>query len=169
MERHRRYCIVRPGCCRARFATTSLERNFDHVEGGKMKSITFLSLLFLLGGCTIGNWQICGPQTPTADCDKEAYEALVHPKPYGAHWVKEGMTRESRRADLAACGSPDGEEVDDFPPDQMEAARLPSDPNEINALLRLREGVGRCMQEKGYAPVGNLEFLWGCDERCLYP
>ena len=70
-----------------------------------------ISLLFtlsascLLTACTIGNGRICGPQTPAAHCDKEAYERLKYPKPYGAHWIKEGMTKESRREDIAECGA----------------------------------------------------------------
>lgn len=34
----------------------------------------------------------------------EAAERLRHPYPYGARWVKEGMTRESRLADWVTCG-----------------------------------------------------------------
>nr|CUV13268.1 protein of unknown function [Ralstonia solanacearum] len=36
----------------------------------------------LLSGCTIGNGHVCGPQTPALYCDREAYEKLMHPKPY---------------------------------------------------------------------------------------
>ena len=35
---------------------------------------------------------------------EETYNNLMHPKPYGARWVKEGMTRESRIMDWVACG-----------------------------------------------------------------
>src|SRR5574343_205841 len=68
-----------------------------------MKIIYLLPVL-VLHGCAIGNGHICGPQTPQAYCDKEAYEKLMHPKPYGAHWVKEGMTREGRKHDFKECG-----------------------------------------------------------------
>ena len=49
----------------------------------------------LMIACTIGNGQICGPQTPAAYCDKIAYERLKYPKPYGAHWIKDGMIRKA--------------------------------------------------------------------------
>ncbi len=89
-------------------------------------------------------------------------------KPYGAHWVKDGMTRESRRFDLVTCGSPSGEVVE-FSQDQITKEKNPSEPNDIAAYLRLRSKVGVCMQGKGYTPVGDLQFLGGCDARCLYP
>lgn len=50
------------------------------------------SMTLLLSGC---NTQII---------TGEAAERLRHPYPYGARWVKEGMTRESRLADWVACG-----------------------------------------------------------------
>jgi hypothetical protein len=87
-----------------------------------------ISLLFtlsascLLTACTIGNGRICGPQTPAAHCDKEAYERLKYPKPYGAHWIKEGMT----------------------------AAKQPDDPNDIKAMARLTKEWAECMRDRGY-------------------
>lgn len=89
-------------------------------------------------------------------------------KPYGAHWIKEGMTRESRKLDLTSCGALAGEEVRS-PPERISAERQKTEPNEIAAYLRLRSKVGSCMQAKGYKPIGDLYFLGGCDERCLYP
>lgn len=108
----------------------------------------------------------CGSQI--AISGKERTEYLRSIKPYGAHWVKEGMTRESRRADLRACGSVNFENVR-FTEMQIEAARLPTDPNDINAFLRLRDQLGQCMAERGYRPVGDLQYLTGCDARCMYP
>jgi hypothetical protein len=99
---------------------------------------------------------------------EETYNNLMHPKPYGAHWIKEGMTRESRRVDLIVCGSPNGEEIE-FSRDQIIREKNPSEPNSAAAYLRLRDKVGACMQSKGYTPVGDLQFLGGCDARCLYP
>lgn len=89
-------------------------------------------------------------------------------KPYGAHWVRDGMTKDSRRLDLIACGSPSGEEIE-FSQDQINREKNPNEPNDIAAYLRLRGKVGVCMQSKGYMPVGDLQFLGGCDDRCLYP
>lgn len=50
------------------------------------------SMTLLLSGC---NTQVV---------TGEAAERLRHPYPYGARWVKEGMTRESRLADWVTCG-----------------------------------------------------------------
>ena len=63
-----------------------------------------LGLSVLLTGCVIGNGTICGPQTPRAYCDREAYERLTNPKGYGEFFTKTGMTKESWRADWVACG-----------------------------------------------------------------
>jgi hypothetical protein len=89
-------------------------------------------------------------------------------KPYGAHWAKEGMTRESRRADLAACGSINHEHIG-FPEELLKRTKLPDEPNEINAYLRLRDQLGVCMTNRGYQAIGDLKYLGGCDERCMYP
>lgn len=90
-------------------------------------------------------------------------------KPYGAHWFKEGMTREVRRADLAACGALDGDEDIRFPPEQISAAKMPNEPTDRATYVRLRDQVGLCMQGKGYIAIGDIKFLGGCDERCMYP
>ncbi len=119
--------------------------------------LTFLLSLMSLAGCGIGGHWMTGDPS-----------AGKNVKPYGAHWVKEGMTRESRRADLRACGSVNFENVR-FTEMQIEAARLPTDPNDINAFLRLRDQLGQCMAERGYRPVGDLQYLTGCDDRCMYP
>ena len=111
----------------------------------------------MLNGCGIGGMWMNG--------DPSVGRNL---KPYGAHWIKEGMTRESRQTDLVACGALNGEKVE-FPQDQIFKEKKPSEPNDIAAYLRLRDKVGVCMQSKGYMPVGDLRFLGGCDARCLYP
>jgi hypothetical protein len=111
----------------------------------------------MLNGCGIGGMWMNG--------DPSVGRNL---KPYGAHWIKEGMTRESRQTDLVACGALNGEKVE-FPQDQIFKEKKPSEPNDIAAYLRLRDKVGVCMQSKGYTPVGDLQFLDGCDARCLYP
>jgi hypothetical protein len=117
-----------------------------------MKKFAVLLLPLLVSGCLL---ESVGP------IDRSI-------KPYGAHWVKEGMTKESRRDDLASCGSINHEEVK-FPTIELERARLPGDPNEINAYLRLRNQLGQCMKARGYWPVGDLKYLGGCDASCLYP
>ncbi len=131
-----------------------------------MKAITracFLTAVVVgLSGCLYGQC-IDGP------CALERAKKIQNIKPYGAHWVKDGMTTESRRHDLAACGSVSGNEDVKFKDEQIQAARQAEEPNEINAYLRLRDLLGQCMSELGYQPVGDLKYLGGCDERCMYP
>lgn len=130
-----------------------------------MKNLLIALSVLLLAGCTIGNGHICGPQTPAAYCDKEAYEALMHPKPYGAHWVKDGMTRESRLDDIVACGATRDLTIH-FPIESIK--KLPgyqyTETDEIrraasNDVLEDRWRI--CMKSKGYSYVDK------CDIRCL--
>jgi hypothetical protein len=87
-------------------------------------------------------------------------------KPYGAHWVKEGMTRELRREDSWACGAANTVIAADgviFSAEKRAAARLPSDQNDYGPDGRLTKKWIGCMQSKGYV------YLENCDARCLYP
>ena len=129
--------------------------HFYSAEGGEMMRRIFCTVAaaLLLSGCLLES---------VGQLDNSV-------RPYGAHWFKEGMTREARRADLAACGALNGEEKIRFHPEQISAAKKPSDPNEIAAYVRLRDQVGLCMQGKGYIPIGDIKFLNDCDERCMYP
>jgi hypothetical protein len=117
-----------------------------------MKKLLVLLIPFLLSGCLL---ESVGP------IDRSV-------KPYGAHWTKEGMTQESRRFDLNDCGSIGNEDVQ-FTQEQLKNSTLPSDPNELNAFLRLRDQLGKCMRARGYQPIGDLRYLGGCDARCMYP
>ena len=67
----------------------------------------------VLNGCGIGGMWMNG--------DPSVGRNL---KPYGAHWIKEGMTRESRQTDLVACGALNGEKVE-FPQDQIFKEKKP--------------------------------------------
>lgn len=122
-----------------------------------MSRVIFLIASILLSGCGVGGFWMNGNPSVGQNL-----------KPYGAHWVRDGMTKDSRRLDLIACGSPSGEEIE-FSQDQINREKNPNEPNDIAAYLRLRGKVGVCMQSKGYMPVGDLQFLGGCDDRCLYP
>lgn len=122
-----------------------------------MRWITCSISLLFLSGCGIGGFWMNGNPSVGQNL-----------KPYGAHWVRDGMTKDSRRLDLIACGSPSGEEIE-FSQDQINREKNPNEPNDIAAYLRLRGKVGVCVQSKGYMPVGDLQFLGGCDDRCLYP
>jgi len=127
---------------------------------------SFATVLILISSvltaCGIGPHQMNGVS------GRERTEYLNSIKPYGAHWVKEGMTRESRQVDLTACGSISNEDVR-FQQERLEMARLPNEPNNISAYLRLRDQLGVCMSSRGYTPIGDLKYLGGCDDRCMYP
>ncbi|MCH9743177.1 MAG: hypothetical protein K0U21_08205 [Proteobacteria bacterium] len=116
-----------------------------------MIRFTLLITIFLLSGCGIGGFWMNG--------DPSVGRNL---KPYGAHWIKEGMTRESRLNDTKACGAGRSEYVL-FSTDKIKAAMLSDDPNEVNAMGRLSKRWAECMESKGYA------YLPECDARCLYP
>ena len=125
------------------------------------KTFVIIGLITNLSGCLYGEC-LDGP------CAFERAKMIESIKPYGAHWIKEGMTRESRRSDLIACGSLRGEAVE-FSQEQINMEKVTSEPNGAAAYLRLRDRVGACMQSKGYWPIGDLQYLGGCDARCLYP
>ena len=115
-----------------------------------MKKIVVFLLPLLVAGCLL---ESVGPIDRTI-------------KPYGAHWVKEGMTRESRRADSWACGAAKtliGADHPVFPNSELEAAKLPGDLNDILAIGRVTDKWAACMQAKGYARLEK------CDARCMYP
>ena len=65
--------------------------------------------MFLLTGCVgiVGFWMTAGSVAaiPVAGYELTQDRSVDHNiKPYGAHWVKDGMTRESRLGDLVQCG-----------------------------------------------------------------
>jgi hypothetical protein len=72
------------------------------------------------------------------------------------------MTKESRRADIAACGAKGNESVN-FLPHEIQAAKQPEDINDFKAKERLNKQWVSCMRSKGYV------YLEYCDTRCQYP
>ena len=94
-------------------------------------------------------------------------------KPYGAHWIKDGMTREMRLNDLESCGNSKSLSSG-FSDALIRAETLPTDvvsqrsydKNLIDnpqAEARLGKKRMACMQSKGYS------WLEQCDARCLHP
>ena len=92
----------------------------------------------------------------------ECVGKLSPSQPFGAHFIKNGMTKESRRVDIAACGAKGNESVN-FLPGEVQVAKRSEDPNDIRAYLSLRDQWVGCMRDKGYI------YLEYCDERCQYP
>ena len=125
-----------------------------------MKISTCLGLalgLMSLGGCGIGGHWMTGDPS-----------AGRNVKPYGAHWVKEGMTRESRRDDSWDCGAAStaiGADGPVFSRSMYDAERTPSDENDWAPYRRLLDRWSTCMSSKSYQFLG----VGNCDERCLYP
>ncbi len=76
----------------------------------------------------------------------EAAERLRHPYPYGARWVKEGMTRESRTADWVACGG--GADLNDGFRDWISSRE--SREIYFADLERHSKQLSACIQAKGY-------------------
>jgi len=118
-----------------------------------VKLILVFGTLSTLAACTFGNGRICGPQTAMAECDKEAYEKLVHPKAYGEHWVKQEGTLQQRREDSWACGAArtvHGADHVVFTSEQEKAEKHSEDKDEFAARTRLSKAWVNCMKEKGY-------------------
>ncbi len=111
-----------------------------------MKYGACVCISLLLGGC----------------CMLECVGKLSPSQPFGAHFIKDGMTKESRLDDTVACGSGRTEYVL-FSDEEIKAAKQPEDPNDIRAYLRLRDQWASCMRDKGYV------YLEYCDARCQYP
>ncbi|WP_051412975.1 hypothetical protein [Methylophilus sp. 5] len=130
-----------------------------------MRSVEELLLILLISFTLTGCYKSCATGDPLGlltYCDKASQARLFNPKPYGAHWIKERMTKESRRVDIAACGAKGNESVN-FLPREIQAAKQSDDTNSISAEGRLTMRWAECMRDKGYA------YLEYCDARCQYP
>jgi hypothetical protein len=115
----------------------------------------FSSLLIVLSasvlnGCLYGQC-INGP------CALEHSRIVKSIKPYGAHWVKEGMTRDIRLRDFTDCGGY---------PNMREGYEVQANQSTTDFFIGYNAHVTQvaaCMQSKGYT------YLEQCDARCLYP
>jgi len=116
-----------------------------------IRTLIFLSA-GLLTACSIGNGRICGPQTPKVNCDKEALEKLLHPKPYLHKWNKEGVSPEMRRDDAFNCG---GRRSDTHPMSRNNEEALQLSGETIwDANKRLVNLWRQCMLNKDYIYIG---------------
>lgn len=92
---------------------------------------------------------------------------LAQDYPIGARWVKEGMTRESRKADWVACGG--GANMGDGFRHWMDPETRK---NYFDGLDRHERQLTTCMQSKGY-DYRNPQKPGKPDEcdagGCLYP
>lgn len=126
-----------------------------------MSRFIFIFVSVLLSGCGIGGFWMNG--NPHMDPIQ----------PYGAHWIKDGMTRESRLQDFESCGgnkwlnpgfSDAAIRAETRPEDAVSAHLYNKDLiNNPQAEARLGKKRMLRMQERGYF------YLEKCDSRCLYP
>ena len=130
-----------------------------------MKRVAFwaISVSLLLNGCGIGGIWMDPSNRP-----------LDPSYPYGARWVKEGMTRDSRKEDWVACGG--GADLQagfrDWIKPEAWAVYWPQ-------LEAHRRQLWECMNSKDYEYlIGGYEFEYPtvsgkpvrCDARtCMYP
>jgi hypothetical protein len=120
----------------------------------------WILISLVLSACGIGPHQMNGVS------GRERTEYLNSIKPYGARWVKEGMTHESRRSDSWACGAAGTVHAADhvvFTPEQRQSVRTSGDKDDFGPDKRLLDQWRVCMGSKGYA------YLEQCDARCLHP
>lgn len=148
-------------CSGGAYVARSLEGDFNFVRGSKMKyrmKLWFAMCMSLtVTACTIGNGHICGPQTPIAYCDSEAYQKLMHPKPYLHYWEKSEMTSKGRRQDWMDCG---GFNDGSFSPyiGRLKEEMRPEEKDHSAAHLRLENDLQRCMIKKGYRFTGECSY-----------
>ena len=104
-----------------------------------------------LSGCLYGQC-IDGP------CALERAKIIENIKPYGAHWVKEGMTREGRLHDFKQCG---GDSVTFKAGYEKQRDQTTAD--YLEGLNKHTLKLHSCMRAK------DSLYLEQCDTRCLYP
>jgi len=78
---------------------------------------------------------------------------LTPSKPYGIHWIKEGMTEEQRRRDSWACGAAKTPHAADhvvFGKEQLQREKHPDDEDDFASRTRLTKAWIACMRAKGY-------------------
>jgi hypothetical protein len=115
-----------------------------------LKTFVISGLIVSLSGCLYGQC-LDGP------CAFERAKMIESIKPYGAHWIKKGMTRESRWDDYVECGgSFDLREGYEIKPNQ-------TNEDFFKGFNVHTYDVFSCMKSKNYA------YLHLCDARCLYP
>jgi hypothetical protein len=113
-----------------------------------MRGFVFWAIapLVLLAGCGIGGVWLDPSNAPSRP-----------PDPFLSHWIKEDMTRESRRNDSWACGAL----PTTYAADHAMVTEGANQGGETD--LRLSKQWVACMKSKGYV------HLEKCDARCLYP
>ena len=117
-----------------------------------MKRLIYIAFLFLItifSGCMTCMSEMC--------LGKDTYERLMNSKPYGAHWIKDGMTRESRLVDYKECGG--GADLREG----YEVRQGQSNKEFFDGFNAHTYQLLSCMKSKGYV------YRDQCDASCLHP
>jgi hypothetical protein len=111
-----------------------------------------MALAVLLTGCGIGGVWLDPSNAPSRP-----------PDPFLNHWIKEGITKESRRGDSWACGAAPTVFAAEYarPPEEQLNGKVGKKWHD--ALEQFSKQWISCMKSKGYV------YLENCDARCLYP
>jgi hypothetical protein len=112
--------------------------HFYSAKGGEMMRRIFCTVaVLLLSGCLLEG---AGP--------------LRDPKPFGAQWAKEGVTKEKWLADWVQCGGAANGNYD------YEIQKGQSHKEFFEGLNAYTDQLGVCMRNLGY------KYLNECDARC---
>ena len=109
-----------------------------------------IAVITNLSGCLYG-------QCMDGPCAFERAKMIENIKPYGAYWIKEGMTQESRINDWLQCGGGAGLS------DGFERQSNITTKEFFDGLDLHRKMIRSCMDSKGY------KWIEQCDARCLHP
>lgn len=137
-----------------------MAQHFNLIEDRKMKSrisgCFVICVGILLAACSVGNGRICGPQTPRAYCDGDAYQRLAHPKPYLEEWNKVGTTVEERKKNWIQCGGANNGSFSPYTND-FEKEKRNGEKDDLPAYSRLDNKLQQCMIKNGYSYIGSCE------------
>lgn len=112
-----------------------------------------IASLVLLTGCGIGGVWLDPSNAPSRPSP-----------PFLSHWIKEDMTRESRRNDSWECGAaPTAYAADHVVFSQEQYDGMKSEVERSEMRQRLSRQWVMCIRSKSYV------YLENCDARCLYP
>jgi hypothetical protein len=107
-------------------------------------SLTTIWVLISMGLTSCG----IGPHQMNGVSGRERTEYLNSIKPYGAHWIKEGMTKEEQRNDWVNCG---GDRSGTFSPSiQTLSDGEKAGFSREQIRRRLESEADSCMVNRGY-------------------
>ena len=105
--------------------------------------LTMVMFLLLLNGCGIYGYEMNGISGQA----REKYLQSI--KPYGAHWMKVGVTDAQRLDDTVQCGSARTLYIG-FSDANLRAERQVGESNDFAAEERLSKTWSTCMEASGY-------------------